>query len=302
MKFELIHRSLRVCVVPFALALAACELDPPLPTAEANASSQPAAVAKGRIDVEGGTVRLAAQREGLIREVFVEEGDRVRKGQALAALESTAAELAVRTAENDLNLARAQVPAAQIRHDASKRKADRLRPLVATGAASRIDLDQADDAWRIAAAELAVAQQTVRGAETRLAVQEYEVEVRTIRSPMDGRIVRRTAKPGDGASTLNVTELFLLAPEAPRIVRAELDEQFVSAVRPGQTVTITLEYDLDKSFTGKVVRIGEVFGLSRTRSDDALAPQDTRVVELVTSIEDGETLRIGQRVLVRVQQ
>lgn len=302
MKSDVIYRSLRVCVVPITLALAACDLDPLPPTAEANAPSQPAAVAKGRIDVEGGTVRLAAQREGLIRDVFVEEGDRVRKGQALATLESTAAELAVRSAENDLHLARAQVPAAQIRHDAAKRKADRLRPLVATGAASRIDLEQADDAWRIAEAELAVAQQTVRGAETRLDVQKHEVDVRTIRSPMDGRIVRRAAKPGDGASTLNVTELFLLAPEAPRIVRAELDEQFVTAVRPGQTVKITLEYDLDKSFTGKVVRIGEVFGLSRTRSDDPLAPQDTRVVEMVTSIEDGEMLRIGQRVIVTVEK
>jgi HlyD family secretion protein len=301
MSFSVAGRLSHLWLVLTAVSLGACDLEPVAPASDAPLRIQPIAVAKGRIDVEGGTVRLAAQREGLIREVFVEEGDRVKKGQVLATLEATAAELAVQTAEAELSLARAQLPALEVRVDAAKRKAERLRPLAASGAASRIDLEDADDAVRIANAELGVAKQAVRGAESRLAVQRYEVEARTIRSPMDGRIVRRSAKPGDGTSTFNVTELFLLAPDTPRIVRAELDEQFVGAVRPGQTVKITLEYDLEQRFVGTVVRVGEVFGLSRNRSEDPLAPQDTRVVELVTSIQDGEKLRIGQRVLAEVQ-
>lgn len=290
------------------VAIALCFLSSCAPGATESAASAQieaspfAAVAKGRIDIEGGTIRLAAQRDGLVRQVFVEEGDLVKKGQALATLESSAAELNVRTAKIDLDQTRAQVPVAEARDAAARREVERLRPLAETGAISQLELAQAQDAMRIAAAELNVARTNVQGAQRRLSVQSYEIEARTIRAPLDGRIVRRSAKPGDGTSTLNVTELFLLAPEAPRIVRAELDEQFVAAVQPGQSVNVSLEFDPTRKFTGKVLRIGQVFGMAKNRSDDPNAAQDVRVVELVTSIQGGEDLRIGQRVLVQVNK
>jgi len=45
------------------------------------------ASAKGRIDIEGGVVRLAARRDGVIAQVLVEEGARVKAGQVLASLD-----------------------------------------------------------------------------------------------------------------------------------------------------------------------------------------------------------------------
>jgi HlyD family secretion protein len=264
------------------------------------AQQQWAAIAKGRIDIEGGTIRLAAQREGLIKEVMVEEGDRVTKGQILATLETTAAQLAIDQAEAELAAAKGQILVNQTRLAAAKREAERLAPLVKSGIVSRKERDQSKDAVANLEAENQLAMLNIATAEKRLDVLRYEIEARNIRSPLDGRIIRRAAKPGDGTSVQTVTELFLLAPDAPRIVKAELDEQFVGAVKPGQDAEIILEFDENQKFKGKVLRIGEVFGLSKNK-DDPNAVQDTRVVELVTAVEGAEKLRIGQRVLVQIK-
>lgn len=39
---------------------------------------------------------------------------------------------------------------------------------------------------------------------------------------------------GDATTTSTVTEMFLLAPDGPRVLRAQLDEQFVGRVAPGR--------------------------------------------------------------------
>jgi HlyD family secretion protein len=259
-----------------------------------------AAIAKGRIDIEGGTIRLAAQREGLIKQVMVEEGDRVSAGQILATLETAAAQLAIDQADAELAAVKGQLPILEARMIAAKREAARLAPLAKSGLASKQGRDQANDQILILEAEYRLAALNVVTAEKRLALAKHEIEARTVRAPLDGRIIRRSAKPGDGASTQTVTELFLLAPDAPKVVKAELDEQMVNAVKPGQDAEIILEFEDAQNFKGKVLRIGEVFGLPKNK-DDPNAVQDTRVVELVVSIEDAEKLRIGQRVIVQVK-
>ncbi|WP_374659276.1 efflux RND transporter periplasmic adaptor subunit [Phenylobacterium sp.] len=292
-------RSAAACVAALLASLAACSQPEPKPSAAASAA-QPIAIAKGKIDVEGGVIRLAAQREGLIQDVFAEEGDRVRKGQVLAQIDTRQANLAVAQARADLSEARARLMTATARSSAADREARRLGGLGQIDAVAGQDADKAADEAQVQRGELAAARAGVEVAEQKLRTQEFEIEARQVRAPLDGRIVRRSAKPGDGASTLNVTELFLLAPDTARIVRAELDEQFVGDVKPGQRADILLEYDEKQVFRGRVLRLGEVFGSRKLANDDPNERQDTRVVEMVVAVEGDQTLRIGQRVLVRV--
>ena len=68
---------------------------PGMPTA---ATSPYATIANGKIDVEGGLVEVAARRAGVVRDVMVQEGSVVRKGQVLARLEDDDSVLAVNSA------------------------------------------------------------------------------------------------------------------------------------------------------------------------------------------------------------
>ena len=53
-----------------------------------------AAIASGKADVEGGIIQVAARRAGVVRDVLVQEGDDVTKGQVLARLEDDEPRLA----------------------------------------------------------------------------------------------------------------------------------------------------------------------------------------------------------------
>ncbi|KAK0340792.1 hypothetical protein LTR94_029034, partial [Friedmanniomyces endolithicus] len=101
--------------------------------AAANKVESPsAAIANGKVDVEGGIIQIAARRGGVVREVLVQEGDMVVANQILARQEDDEARLAVQSAE--AAVAQAESLLAQIRVDirTAQREQERLQRLVAT--------------------------------------------------------------------------------------------------------------------------------------------------------------------------
>ena len=110
--------------------------------------------------------------------------------------------------------------------------------------------------------------------------------------------MRRYANPGAGASTLNVSNMFDLEPDAPRIARAEIVESDIPNITAGQAVEITPEGDPSKVYVGTVLRRAAVFGARKLASDDPSQRSDERVVEVVVTAGDAPLL-IGQRVLVK---
>jgi HlyD family secretion protein len=113
-----------------------------------------AAIANGKVDIEGGIIQVAARRGGIIREVLVQEGDRVVAGQILARQEDDEARLAVQSAR--ASVAQSESQLAQIRVDirTAQRERDRLQKLVATNFVAAQRIDQAQDAIDSAQARL----------------------------------------------------------------------------------------------------------------------------------------------------
>jgi HlyD family secretion protein len=257
-----------------------------------------AAIADGKADVEGGIIQVAARTAGIVREVDVNEGDAVTKGEVLARQEDDAPRLAAETAEANLEQARAQIALTEVQLATAQREADRLKPLSANRFVSSQAVDQAQDAIRNADATLEAQRAAVTVAQTQLDQARYALEQTIIRAPVDGRIVRRYANPGTGASTLNVTPMFDLEPAGQRIVRAEVSESAEPFVAVGQLVQLTPEADQTKVYPGKVLRIAPVFGARKLQSDDPSERTDDRVVETVVSA-DAAPFLIGQRVLVK---
>jgi len=173
-----------------------------------------------------------------------------------------------------------------------------LKPLIAARFVSSQSVDQAQDAVHNADATLEAEHAGVGVAQTQLDQARYALDQTIIRAPIDGRIVRRYANPGVGASTLQVTAMFDLEPVGARIVRAEVPESAEPFVAVGQPVQLVAEADQSKSYPGKVLRIAPVFGERKLQSDDPSARTDDRVVEVVASADNAPFL-IGQRVLVK---
>lgn len=295
------QRNDRVVVLAvLAGLLVACgQPDAPARSAPA-AQATPAVVAsaRGRVDIEGGVIRLAARREGVISSVLVEEGQRVKAGQLLATLDTELAQRNVALAKREVAQAAHEVQKARVELAAAQRELARLGPLARDETVARQDLDRAQDTYALAQVAVQAALAATETARAKQLVSASELEERKVIAPLDGEIIQRQARPGNGVSTSTVTPLFLFVPDVPRIVRAELEEQYLNAVAAGQRAEIILETQQGQRWTGRVTRMGRVVG-ARTPSDDPTEKQDNRVVEVVVSIDGSQALLIGQRVVLR---
>ena len=272
----------------------------PAQVAFAQAGSKPAfsAVSKGRVDVEGGLVNLAAKRDGVVDKVLVKEGDLVRSGQVLAVLDDQLQQLALLVAQRELAQVEASQEVVQRQIEIAAEEEKRFRSVYATGGVAELKYLQYKnrlDVLRARLKEIRAHAETGRG---RIKQAEYELERSMILAPADGMIVRRKVRPGDGVSTLNVTPLFVFAPRLPLIVRAELDERFRQKVRSGDLAQVTPEADGSYSYQARVLRVGKVFGQQHLAADDPTQRQDVRVLEVELGFSQKPDLLIGQRVLV----
>ncbi|MBX3480907.1 MAG: HlyD family efflux transporter periplasmic adaptor subunit [Caulobacter sp.] len=266
--------------------------------AKTMAPSPYAAIGNGKADVEGGIIQVAARRGGVVKAVYVEEGDAVVAGQILARQEDDEARLAVARARAQVAQAQSQVGVMEVKLNAARREYARLKELSASNFVAGQRLDQQQDQIRDWEAQIAAQRATIATSKAALAEAEYALELTIIRAPTNGHIARRYANPGSGASTLNVSTMFDLEPDTARIVRAEIVEADIPNVTPGQEVEIQPESDPTKLYVGKVLRRAGVFGARKLASDDPGQRSDERVVEVVVSA-DNAPLLVGQRVLVK---
>ena len=291
-------RGVALPVVLFALAACSRSADH---AGSAQATPAPAqqyaAIARGRVDVDGGVVRIVTPRDGIIASLDVGPGDEVKAGDTVATIDARQAELAAGVAKAELDQAQAHAAALRSRTAGLKLRASRVDQAAQAGAATGQSADDANQALAELNADIGEAAAAVEVAQQHLKQARHEVEARTVRAPLAGHIVARAAHVGDVVSAQAGSELFTLLPDAPRIVRAELNEAFVAKVSVGMNATVVSEADSGKSWPAKVVRIGEVFGPSKL-IEDAQETSDARDVECILELSSQE-LRVGQRVQVR---
>jgi multidrug resistance efflux pump len=262
-----------------------------------------AAVARGKVDIEGGLLALSMPREGTLAKVAVHEGDHVRQGQLLAALDTQPATLAVEAAQAQLEQAHAQLKSLAVKQAGAKQRAQRLAAAVAAGAG---DGQSADDA-REAAAQLDAEQLSARAAlsmaNQKLNEARYELKQRSLLAPFDADVVQVSAQPGASVSPTS-GPLFTLLPQKPRIVRAELNDSFVGVIKPGMPAEVVPDNGRDDAhWSAHVLRIGQVYGPA-TLENDPQVRANARTVECVLAFDEPNSdqtrnLRIGQRVMVR---
>jgi multidrug resistance efflux pump len=258
---------------------------------------KPQAMARGVVEADPGLIRIPAQADGVLRRVLVEEGDLVAAGQPLAEQDARQAKLGLAAADAETAGRRADLAVAQAKAATAEREARRLTRLAAADAGTRQDADQAAGAARAAQGEAAQARAALAAAQARQRLAALTADTLTVRAPAAGRILRRFAAQGGWAAA--ATPLFVLEPQGRRVVRAELDEAFADQVRPGMTAEVTREYQAGRTYHARVLRVADTFTTSAL-AEDPTARADTRVFAVVLSIEGGETMKLGQRVLVRI--
>jgi RND family efflux transporter MFP subunit len=176
---------------------------------------------------------LYAKVSGYVKEVLVERGDRVRKGQKLAVLESPDLEAQVASAEAELTFRR-------------QAKA-RVERLASSGRVSVQDREAAEEAVKIARAAL-----------TRAQVQkDYQV----LRAPFDGTVTARYADPGAllpaaTAGTSSAQPLLEVAQLDRLRIALHLGQDDAARVQTGDKVQLQIAPD-QQPFEAQISRISQ---------------------------------------------
>lgn len=218
------------------------------PAGEAPANDRIAAIGTGRARH---AVTVTAEVAGRIEALLVPSGARVDAGAVIARLDRVAQEIAV---------ARARL----VLEDARDRR-ERAGRLQATGAATELQIREADLA--------------LRQAELALREAEYDLSRRDVRAPIAGWLGILGAEVGEQVTP--ATEIARLDDRTRIVVDFRVPERFVGRIGPGDTVGLRSLALADRALTGVVVALdNRVDPASRTirleaevdNADDALRP------------------------------
>ncbi len=297
----------------------------------------------GQVDLIHGVTALLPLQPGRVAEVLVEEGRTVAQGEVLIRLEDAPAKSRVAEAQAALDEAELRlkqtsklpeqqrsriaqqqdaVDAMRDRLSAARRQVDRQQKLVKDQLADRKDLDISEDHVHELEAMLRAeekrlddlkrqdinddirrAEKEVQAMKARRDQAQYALDECALKAPRRGTVLRLLVGPGDVLGSQSKQPAVQFAAEGPQIVRADVEQEFVTRVAIGQPATVQDETHLERMWKGKVERIADWITQRRSVMQGPLDFSDVRTVEVLITLDSGQPpLRIGQRVRVRIGQ
>ncbi len=255
------------------------------------------AIARGRVDVPGGLLRVATPYGGMIERWGIEAGAAVKQGQMLVQLDTRESRTALELAKAEHARAVAQLEVLRTELLVARARRERAIAAPLPGTAGTQALEDARFAVVYAGQQLAAQETAILVEKQRVAQATQVLTAATVRAPANGQVVQRIAQIGEYVEPHGL--VLHLLPDGPRIVRADLNEALISRVRAGMRAEVVSIAEDRVVHGARVLNIGEVFGPPRT-PDTAGSEEiaDTRVVECLLELDD-TALRVGQRVLVR---
>ncbi len=291
-----------------ALTLSACS-DRGVPGAKAatppitNAGPPALAMARGKIEVQGGLFDVMPTLDGTIESLAVKEGDNVRRGQALLKLAPEQARMDVALAEAELRLVQARQRAQAVRLPAARQLSQRTGDAARAGALDPQRAEEALQAQRDIESAVAVIEAEAAVARQKLAQAQLTVQRQTLSAAVDASVLKLNVQAGARVSTQASRPLMVLLPHRPLIVRAELNESYVASIKPGMRASVSVDNNGTNGtppapLTARVVRIGQAYDGSRL-DDDTATRANLRVVDCFLEFDPTpQGLRLGQDVRV----
>jgi HlyD family secretion protein len=190
---------------------------------------------------------VGAKVIGRVVELRVDEGDRVRKGDVIAVLDSVDLRAAI-----DQN--RAALAEVRARLADAVRERGRQEKLVGAGASPQATLDAARTQQAVAAAQVGTAEARLRSSEAQLS---YTV----IRSPLSGVVIQKyvlvgeMVAPGGFTSQQSTGAIVRIADPASLEVEADINESYIARLLRGQPAEIKVDAVPDRVYHGRLRQI-----------------------------------------------
>ena len=231
-------------------------------------------------------VEVKSKASGIVTKLFVDAGDKVKKGQLLAQLDKMEIEAqvdqsraALQAAEANLTSSEADWQRAKVDAEGPdvpllKRAYDRALGMAKDGVVSQSALDDANKDYEMALnkqnvskaqvivlqAKIAQSRAQVAQDQANLKQLDEQLGYTDIESPLDGVVLSRDVEMGDAVSSILVlgssaTLVMTLGDTSQVYVLGKVDESDIGKVYLGQPARIKVESFKDKTFNGVVTKI-----------------------------------------------
>jgi len=205
-------------------------------------------------------VDVGSELSGTIRSVEVDFNDAVTVGQVLARLDTTRLEAQVLQSKAVVDSAQAKLVQAQATVVEAESQLARLVHVRETSGGkvpSQQELDTANAVTLRARSEVASSRALIAQAKATLDAQQTDLSKASIRSPVDGIVLTRSAEPGQTvAASLQAPVLFTLAQDLTRMeLHVSVDEADVGQVSEGQEASFSVDAWPDHRFSARVAQV-----------------------------------------------
>lgn len=201
-------------------------------------------------------VDVGTQVSGQLLEVYVEIGDRVKKGDPIAEIDPTRYESTVRNDRATLESLNAQLVQRRAELDLARQQLGRNERMLAEQAVSQDTVDQLAAEVRVAEASVTALEAQIEAAEATLAGNIANLGYTKIYAPMDGTVVSQTSLEG---------QTVVASQQAPVIVQianldlmtvwAKVAEADIHKIEPGMPAWFTTLGMSERRWRGTVQQV-----------------------------------------------
>lgn len=248
-------------------------------------------------------VKIAPEVSGEIRELLIEEGDSVARGQLMVKIRPDTWISQLERAEATLNQQRANLVSSEANltrseanFTAASQEFERQKKLWNEKVISEAEWQTAQQNFKVAESELKSAKQSlqasryiVRSSEASVQEARENVRLTSVTAPMDGIVSKLSVKKGErvvGAQTMTGTELMRIADLHVMEVRVDVNENDIVRVHLGDTALIDVDAysSQNKIFKGIVTLIANT--AKEKTTTDAITEFEVRILMLQNSYQD----------------
>lgn len=175
---------------------------------------------------------------GFVSEVYVKEGDSVRKGQLLIRIDPRDTKAQVESARQQVIQAQKSYNMALANYEATKKTYERFKKLLEAKAITQHEFDMVEAKFKASQAQLESAKSAIEMAKQNLRAVSSNLSYTEIKAPFSGYVVSKLTDVGDLAKP---GYPLLVLEKPPYKVEVSLPEKLYGQVKKGDTLKVYIE-------------------------------------------------------------
>lgn len=274
---------------------------PPPPVAPAGKPYEHTVAATGILEAIAENVSIGTPVPGLVMEVLVKVNDEVSKGQPLMKMDD-------RELQAQLLKMRAQAELAKAKIEVNRATVAKLQDMlnrvqaVSGRAVSMDEVQQRQNDLKIGKVQILAAEAELNAANADVQQAEILIERLIVKAPRAGTILQLNIRAGEYAAISPKAPVMVLGNLDELQVRADVDEQNATRIRPGQKGTAYIKGDTKNPIPLTFVRVEPYVIPKVSLTGTSTERVDTRVLQVIYSLQRPKNMSIyvGQQVDVYI--